>query len=138
MPHVPLALSDVLRQALKDTRNASRVIPYSEWVQRLGTLYTEDPTSSIQVLASDSEVSSTDVLMRERDADDDDNGNDEEPDANLASKMKRRVTCCDVAVGDSIPMESDDTACASASTVGDVAKASSALKVSTPSGGYTQ
>eukprot|EP00971_Amphidinium_carterae_P262596 5208945-Amphidinium_carterae.1 len=33
MPHVSIAVANVLRQALKDTRNASRVIPFSEWVQ---------------------------------------------------------------------------------------------------------
>eukprot|EP00971_Amphidinium_carterae_P345536 6486538-Amphidinium_carterae.1 len=53
MPHVPLRMSEVLRQALKDTRSVTRVIPYSEWVSRLGDLYTGDPSSSLQIVASD-------------------------------------------------------------------------------------
>eukprot|EP00971_Amphidinium_carterae_P118101 2339779-Amphidinium_carterae.3 len=41
MPHVP--------------RSVTRVIPYSEWVHRLGDLYIGDPSSSLQIVASDSD-----------------------------------------------------------------------------------
>eukprot|EP00971_Amphidinium_carterae_P330751 6463959-Amphidinium_carterae.1 len=131
MPHVPIRLSEVLRQALKDTRSVTRVIPYSEWVQRLGDLYTGDPSSSLQIVASDLGDKSFD----------DDNDEDDHIDGQMASS--KHVVCCDVAVGESTCMNSQDNL--SSTAVGEytcvshqVHEASTALKVSVPEGDYTR
>eukprot|EP00971_Amphidinium_carterae_P007403 146990-Amphidinium_carterae.1 len=56
MPHVSLAISEVLRQALRETRDSARVIPFAEWVTRLGSLYREDAGTSLTLVDSEVDV----------------------------------------------------------------------------------
>eukprot|EP00971_Amphidinium_carterae_P351527 6492153-Amphidinium_carterae.1 len=113
MPHVPLAVSEVLRKALRDTRNASRVIPHSEWIQRLGSLYKEDCSSGLQLVASDSEQSQDASLVTSVDDGGCDEDEDDDADGNT---FGRHVLCCDAAVNTSdTQCIASDTHCVAAS-----------------------
>eukprot|EP00971_Amphidinium_carterae_P352115 6492435-Amphidinium_carterae.1 len=93
MPHVSLAVSEVLRQALRETRDSARVIPFAEWVTRLGSLYKEDAGTSLTLV--DSEVD----MQVESD----------QHDTQFESGLNSCVAQCDIAVGtsDSVETQTD-------------------------------
>eukprot|EP00971_Amphidinium_carterae_P338467 6475821-Amphidinium_carterae.1 len=108
MPHVSVALADVLRQALRDTRERARTIFFSEWVGRLGSLYKESSDARIVIVDSTSG-----------------NSDDLEVESNKCVVQGHKT--CDVAVGDS---DSED--CNMVSAHMSEASASKALAVSLP------